>query len=87
MICSTRSSFSRYFDVIDLTTKQRIPLVQYADDVQGVYQTLIQNENGELKEHFDEINDEYVLETKWILKDIKIVGTNLFFKLVRLFLK
>ena len=72
-----------HYDVIDKKSGQRISLVQWADDKMGIYEKLICDENGELKERYDNINKKWVLDTEFIKAEIELVGKNIFFKLLK----
>ena len=46
------------YDVIDLNTNQRIHLVQFADDIKGVYIVLVKDEQGKFILEKDNLGNE-----------------------------
>ncbi len=76
-----------YYYVIDTETKERIHLVQWADDKKGIYEKLVADKNGMLVGHYDKINNEWIMDKEVIHRNIKLVGRNWFFRLLKLFLK
>ena len=72
-----------YYDVVNSTSGERIPLVQWADDSTQILEKLIYNEDGSLKEHFDSINNEYIMDREIINGNFELIGKNLFFRLLK----
>ena len=77
---------ANYYDVIDKDTGEKIHLVQKADDKSGIYETLILNEDGSLKQHLDKTKNEFILDTEIKKGNIELRGKNLFFKLLKILL-
>jgi Zn-dependent membrane protease YugP len=74
---------ANYYDVINKDTGEKIHLIQKVDDKIGFYETLILNEDGSLKQHYDNTNKEYILDTETKEGNIELRGKNLFFKLLK----
>ena len=73
MIKSAYEKDAAEWDVIDVDTNQRIPLVQWANDETGEYKVLMTDISGELLEKWCPISLEYKIQRELKKGNIKLV--------------
>ena len=80
MRLSTNNFLSRFYNLIDKTTEEKLNEVQYADDKKGIYHTYefeIRHKNIGIRM----FTDDYITFIK--KGNIELVGKNKFFRLLK----
>lgn len=83
MFLQVGSFLAPYYDVYEKNTKKIIPLVQWVDTRLQILEKYIFSSNGDLKTHWDSINQEWILDKEIIVGGFVVIGKNFFFRFLQ----